>query len=348
MRVLCVEDEVALREDLAEYLRLQSYEVDEADNGEAALDRLRARHYDAVLCDVRMPKMDGYTLLENIRSEPALVPTPFIFLTAFGDRDDRIRAHQSGCDTFLTKPVDFNLLNEVIASNIARQQARDGIAHEAKNSLACHVVQAVSESLHRPMAEAITMVEHLRESKASNNAQALDQALAKLELKMNDHMDDLFLLVGAMQLQMEEGVTVLSREPMTASELRLLALPATTKKSRMPVLPDEPTVRVDRSLMQQALSHLLKAYPKSRALGDAMRIEFWDSDVAIIISDRARAAELEYKQIGVSMNFTELSDTGAAYVIPILFASQAVKAHGGQLAVNFDGEHPAIRITLPR
>ena len=62
MRLLCVEDEVSLREDIAEFLRMKSYDVDEASNGQEAIDQLNRNRYDLVLCDIKMPNMDGYDL----------------------------------------------------------------------------------------------------------------------------------------------------------------------------------------------------------------------------------------------------------------------------------------------
>jgi CheY-like chemotaxis protein len=69
MRLLCVEDEAALRGDIVEYLRMHAYEVDEADSGEAAIAQLNSNRYDLVLCDIKMPNMDGYELLRQVRSE---------------------------------------------------------------------------------------------------------------------------------------------------------------------------------------------------------------------------------------------------------------------------------------
>src|SRR5688572_19170492 len=106
MRLLCVEDEPALREDIAEFLRLQSYEVDEAASGEEALRRLSTGHYDLILCDIKMPRMDGYELLRHVRTENALVTTPFLFLSALDERDNKLQAFETGCDGYLTKPVD--------------------------------------------------------------------------------------------------------------------------------------------------------------------------------------------------------------------------------------------------
>lgn len=108
--VLCAEDHDELRRDLCDELREAGYRVVEACDGEEALAHLKATP-DVILCDITMPGLNGYALLEQVRNGfPELADTPFIFLTALSDRFDIIEGKRLGADDYLVKPIDYDLL----------------------------------------------------------------------------------------------------------------------------------------------------------------------------------------------------------------------------------------------
>lgn len=102
MRILIVEDELHLAEALVQILRKNNYTVDMANDGESGLDNALSNIYDLILLDIMLPKMDGITLLKNIRREGLTVPV--ILLTAKGEISDRVAGLDSGADDYLPKP----------------------------------------------------------------------------------------------------------------------------------------------------------------------------------------------------------------------------------------------------
>ena len=108
MRILVVDDERPLLEQLQRTLEGQRYMVETAIDGEEALDKLFAAPFDLVILDIMMPKIDGLTVLEEIRK--AGITTPVLLLTAKGDIDDRIKGLDSGADDYLGKPFSINEL----------------------------------------------------------------------------------------------------------------------------------------------------------------------------------------------------------------------------------------------
>ncbi len=111
--ILIVDDEEVLREMLGNYLRQAGHEIEEADNGHAALEKLRSGQYDLALVDIRMPKMSGLTLLEKISEiHPNL---PVVIITGHGTMDTAISALKLGAVDFLLKPVKLQELDAVLA-----------------------------------------------------------------------------------------------------------------------------------------------------------------------------------------------------------------------------------------
>lgn len=106
-QILVIDDESAIRTNLLRFLRLEGYQVREAENGAAGLASIEANMPDLILCDVMMPDVDGFAVLAALRASPSTATIPFIFLTASVEQDDKRFGIERGADAFLAKP--FNL-----------------------------------------------------------------------------------------------------------------------------------------------------------------------------------------------------------------------------------------------
>jgi len=107
-KILIVDDESAIRSTLAEILMYEDYETDQAKNGKEALKKIQANHYDVVLCDVKMPRMDGIEVLAKaMQIKPDL---PFIMISGHATIDTAVEAAKKGAFDFIQKPPDLNRL----------------------------------------------------------------------------------------------------------------------------------------------------------------------------------------------------------------------------------------------
>lgn len=102
MRVLLADDEKELTNALTAILKHDHYAVDVVYNGEDALDYGRTENYDVIILDIMMPKMDGLTVLKELRK--ANIDTPILMLTAKSEIEDRITGLDTGADDYLSKP----------------------------------------------------------------------------------------------------------------------------------------------------------------------------------------------------------------------------------------------------
>jgi CheY-like chemotaxis protein len=110
IKVLMAEDSPVNRELLRELLESQGCEVDEAWDGEEALQRLAQKRPDIVLLDIGMPKLDGFGVIKKVRQDPRLADLPVLAVTAYAMRGDREKGLDAGFDGYLSKPVDGRLL----------------------------------------------------------------------------------------------------------------------------------------------------------------------------------------------------------------------------------------------
>jgi CRP/FNR family cyclic AMP-dependent transcriptional regulator len=113
-RILVIEDNPEVRENIAEILELSDYAVLVADNGIAGVEMALKEPVDLIICDIMMPQLDGYGVLHLLSKNKRTRNIPFIFLTAKSDKGDFRKGMEMGADDYLTKPFDgIDLLNAI-------------------------------------------------------------------------------------------------------------------------------------------------------------------------------------------------------------------------------------------
>jgi CheY-like chemotaxis protein len=120
-RILVIEDNAEIRENVAELLALEGYEVSSASNGKDGIDTALREKPDVVLCDVSMPELDGYGVLHQLRAIDHVKDVPLIFLTARAEKTDIQLGLQEGANGYLVKPFMAEQLLRVIASCLKKK-----------------------------------------------------------------------------------------------------------------------------------------------------------------------------------------------------------------------------------
>jgi DNA-binding NarL/FixJ family response regulator len=116
-KILVIEDEAEALENLVLMLEMEGFKPFSASNGRLGVEVARRERPDVILCDVSMPELDGYGVLESLRGDALTVSIPFIFLTAKGDKKDVRSGMNLGADDYLIKPAGAE---EVLAAIQAR------------------------------------------------------------------------------------------------------------------------------------------------------------------------------------------------------------------------------------
>lgn len=119
-KILFIEDDTVVRENTAELLELAEYDVITASNGKIGVELARQEIPDIIICDIMMPEMDGYGVLESLSKDEATNHIPFIFLSAKTEHKDIRRGMDLGADDYLTKPFEEEELISAIESRLAK------------------------------------------------------------------------------------------------------------------------------------------------------------------------------------------------------------------------------------
>ena len=162
--ILLIEDEEPLCLILADRLKMEGFRVQTAPNGQEGLRQIREQPPDLILCDIMMPGLDGYGVLQALQADERTAAIPFIFLTAKSDAMEVRTGMGLGADDYLCKPVaKADLLSAIRARLVKREQQHERLAHEVE---AAHldVVRKLPHELLTPLSGILSVGQQLEKA----------------------------------------------------------------------------------------------------------------------------------------------------------------------------------------
>lgn len=121
-KILVIEDNTDVRENLLEILTLSGYEAMGAENGKTGVEKAQSEIPDLILCDIMMPELDGYGVLHILSRQAQTADIPFVFLTAKAEKEDFRRGMSQGADDYITKPFDDVALLQTIEARLKKSE----------------------------------------------------------------------------------------------------------------------------------------------------------------------------------------------------------------------------------
>jgi len=195
--ILVVEDDAQILEILCILLREQGYHVVQAREGQTALSLVQNTRPDLIVSDVKMPGMDGFTLCEHVRADPAFAHVPFIFLTARDDKADRRRGMVLGADDYLTKPFEPEDLLLAIDARLARVAKTKEAFAEVGARLQDLIVRTLTHEFRTPLALVVGYTELLESTGLGMDEKEFQVALHGLHVgarRLANLVEDFLLL----------------------------------------------------------------------------------------------------------------------------------------------------------
>ncbi|HBL14593.1 MAG TPA: hybrid sensor histidine kinase/response regulator [Cyanobacteria bacterium UBA11162] len=150
-KILVIEDEESVRENLMDLLNAEDFEVLGAGDGCTGLNLAQQHLPDLIVCDVMMPKLDGFGVLNSLRKNPATAIIPFMFLTARTDKTDLRQGMELGADDYLTKPFTRAELLGAISSRLQKQVAIDQQQAKKMDGLRNRITQSLPHEMRSPL-----------------------------------------------------------------------------------------------------------------------------------------------------------------------------------------------------
>jgi two-component system sensor histidine kinase/response regulator len=147
-KILIIEDEQDIRQDLLKVLEYEGYEAIGAENGRVGVTLAKKHQPDLIICDIMMPELSGYGVLIELRRSPRTAAIPFIFLTARTARHDVQKGIQLGADAYLAKPFQIDVLLAAVATTLLQQ---DTDVSKHLETLRFNLAQTLPSGLQAPL-----------------------------------------------------------------------------------------------------------------------------------------------------------------------------------------------------
>lgn len=158
-KILVIEDELNVRENIVELLEAESFQVFSAKDGFEGIFLAQAHSPELILCDVNMPELDGYGVLSNLRKDPDIAMTPFIFLTAKAASEEIRQGMNLGADDYLTKPFSRQELLIAIKARLSKQKIHSQSINTLLNEIGESLSYSISEKIFNPLDEILAASE---------------------------------------------------------------------------------------------------------------------------------------------------------------------------------------------
>ena len=214
-KILIIEDQAPMRRNIALLLEMEGFNVVTADNGVAGVATAKKERPDLVLCDVMMPEMDGYGVVQALRAESEFATIPFVFLTARSDKTDVRIGMNFGADDYLAKPVIREDLLAAVHARLARAQALDErVERAASDAAGFHPDFSSPAPLQRKLGVTAREAEVLlwvAQGKSNGDVAVI---LGMSEKTVKQHLGSVFQKIG-----------VESRNAATVRALEILSMP---------------------------------------------------------------------------------------------------------------------------
>jgi two-component system, sensor histidine kinase and response regulator len=309
--VLVIEDEPAVRANLVELLEAEGHSALQAADGRQGLDLAQSHRPDLVLCDVLMPGLDGYGVLDALRADPATATTPLVFLTARADRADQRRGMEGGADDYITKPYTRE---EVLTTLQARLARRDAVAdtHRRRFDEFCEQISAtIPHEILTPLSGIVGFADLLleeagtaRPEELKEMAQAIHASAARLRGLVSDTIAHLELEIAARDEAYLRTRLVPTRLPL-ASLVAIAAADAARNAGR------EGDLRLD---LEEALARVPQAYFQ-KAIGELVEnaCKFSEPGQEVVLTGRCEQGRyaLSIRDHGTGLTPEEIAHIGA-------------------------------------
>lgn len=348
-KILVIEDEKYLLEDITELLEYSDFEVQGVSSGLKGVQLAEAYVPDLIICDIMMPDIDGYQVLEEIRANPYTANVAFIFLTAKADRDSLRQGMELGADDYLTKPFTSGELLTAINTRLNRHQLMALQTEQKMENVKRQLTRMVTHELRTPLISINTVVDVISRQLGQLDPSEMQELLDSISAgskRLSHRVEQLVFIT-----QLEAGM--LTREliardgmPMSLWDMLVAANNLARRFSDQPP-PDvtvqfhdhdhESHVMCNPPALKQALAELIANAIKFSPQGGQVDITQWRSGGKVMISIFDQGPGIPEDQLAEALrDFSQLnreSQEQQGMGMGLSLAHRIIDVHGGKLDI---------------
>ncbi|MBS4036318.1 MAG: response regulator [Ignavibacterium sp.] len=341
-RILIIEDEEHLRESIAEFLEYEGFKCLQAPDGIEGIEIARAEMPDMIICDIRMPGLNGHEVLKELRRDSRTSSIPFIFLTALIDKSDLRQGMNLGADDYLTKPF----LNEDLLSAIKTRLDKSSEILNRFNDLRKSIAHKLPHELRTPIVSIIGYSQLLIDRYKDENDPTLleySKAIYDAGIRLNKMIQN-FLLFTKLKLASAapKFKDDFYAEPtlLSASLIKSIAENIALRYGRVNDLSFKGTdgvIKISLNEFNIILEELIDNAFKFSAVKDKVEIESikTSKNYTIRIKNYGRGmSEDQIKSIDAYVQFDREQYEQQGIGLGLTISSKLVEAYGGNFKIN--------------
>jgi two-component system sensor histidine kinase/response regulator len=359
-KILIIEDEHTIRENLCDLMRAENFQVVEAENGQIGIQLAREELPHLIICDVMMPELDGYNVLSEIRLYSSTQLIPFIFLTAKSDRNDLRLGMDLGADDYLMKPFTKDELLSAVTTRLAKQTVIENECQKKLEILRSSLTRSLPREFGNPLTQISSLsrlaIEEYEELESDQILSILEEVYAFSEVL---HRPNRNVLLYSQLLRIgtdPEKVIALRNsrdECTTKSIISEVAFQKAQEADRMGDLQlklQEVTVPIARSKIKKIVEEIIDNAFKFSLPRTPVKIttNFENNFFHLFVVDRGQGMSSEQiTNLGAYLQF-DPSQEIQGFGLGLTIAKLLIELYAGDLSIESTlGSHTAVHVTLP-
>jgi len=360
MKILVIENEEPVRAGILELLAAEDFDAIGAENGRVGVQLAQDYLPDLILCDVMMPELDGYSVLDVLQQDSATATIPFIFLTAKATQFDRRQGMEQGADDYLTKPFTPEELLAAIATRLKKQQAVAKQSQQKLDNLRNTIALTLPHELLTPLNTMLCSSEILISEAHSLERQVILEMAEMLHAAAErlHRLIQNFLLYAKLEIAARDPERIKglqhSRTPYPQSVIRNVATHQAKQFGREADLKlklQQVTVQISETNLAKLVEELADNAFKYSHAGTPVRITSLSHNrrFTLEITDQGRGMTAsQIAELGAYMQFERRLYEQQGSGLGLIIAKRLAELHGGEFLIkSVPDQGTTVRVTLP-
>ncbi len=359
-KILVIEDQVEIREILVEMLTTEEFNITEAENGLVGIKLANSELPDLIICDIMMPEIDGYEVLNRLRKNPDTEIIPFIFLSAKSSQIDVRQGIELGADDYLTKPFTRAELLGAIAARFEKKEAFERQAKKKLDNLCINISHSLPHELHTPLNGIIGMSQLLIDNFDSIER---DEAKKMLEAVYTSgerlyNLTKKFLLYAQIEImatspegtELLKNTKAINNTKSLISEIVILKAKKAGREEDLRLDIQDATIQIQASKLQTIVEEIIDNALKFSQPGTNIYLlsELDDTYHLTFVNSGRGMTTAQIANLGAYMQFERKLYEQQGSGLGLTIVKRLVELHGGKLVIESIPEaETKVHIYLP-
>lgn len=360
VKIAVIEDEVIVRETIIERLTEAGYHVLSAENGLLGIDLIREQQPDLVLCDIMMPNLGGFGVLEYIRKDPVTSLIPFVFLSALSDKSDLRKGMLSGADDYLTKPFTREELLNAVEVRLRKRENFKSNLRSALNQFRDSLSRSMPHEFLTPLNSILGLSNLLRESRREFSEEEVTEMLGNIHQSGQRllRLVQNYLRFAELESMRQDGrrddaiaAEQFARPDKVAEETVAYVAAQTRREKDIALRIDDAPLRMEARDFEKIVEELVDNACKFSLDGTRIEItgKHLDGFYELTVMDRGRGmSPQDVQAVGAYRQFdrTEFEQRGIGLGLAIVHS--IADLHDGTVRIDSEqGKYTAVTVLIP-